>query len=199
MENSELSINLMLFNWGLICGESTKFGWSKPLFIFLLNFFSSIKWSIVMFYPIDHPISNYFGDFGYFFGPKLIVDFIGGLIALNSTVLIILFYFCSKFSKNKFDWLKFMHFDSENEKFDKLDLNTIDLQKFTDQFKSIWFILQRLIYLLVVISFSIILISFLVYKHEYYFNYILATIIQAMSMYYFLFHWYGLTMILFQV
>ena len=152
-----------------------------------------------MFYPIDHLITNYLDDFAYFFGPKLIVDFIIDLVALNSIILIILFYFCSKFSKNKFGWLKFMHFDSESQSFDKLDLNAINLQKFTDQFKMIWSIVQRLNYFLVLITFSVFIISFLIFKHEYYFCYFFSIITFSIGVQYFVAHWFGLTLILFQV
>ena len=65
MEKTELNINLMLFSWGLISGETTKFGWLKPLSVFLLNLYFPIKWSILMFY---HPINHYLGDFAYFSG-----------------------------------------------------------------------------------------------------------------------------------
>ena len=36
MEKTELNINLMLFSWGLISGETTKFGWFKPFVEFVL-------------------------------------------------------------------------------------------------------------------------------------------------------------------
>ena len=71
--------------------------------------------------------------------------------------------------------------------------------KLENQFKMIWSIVQRLNYFLVLIYFSVYIISFLIFKHEYYFYYFFSIITFSIGMQYFGAHRFGLTLILFQV
>ena len=81
VNKSNLDINSLLINWGLISGhlhdgiiEPTKFGRFNQWFTFFSCLFTAIKWSILLFNPKDSEMVNLLGDWGHVFGPKIIID-----------------------------------------------------------------------------------------------------------------------------
>lgn len=134
VDQSDLSINSWLIRWGLMSGEykdgkinTTKFGLINQLFAFWLFVYAIIKWTILLFFPEDSLLANQLGEFAQWYGPKLITDVILNFTAVNSLLIILLFYFCANFnSKKMLFWLDFMEFDADNRRFKKMKLNNSD-------------------------------------------------------------------------
>ena len=116
--------------------------------------------------------------------------------------LVYLCYFISHLTnpRKMFYWLDHMQFNSETRCFHKLNLNVSDSKRFTKQFALLWFIISRFASLIIFIVFWAILVSFLVFKHDYYLYYFISIFLLIINAYYLLVgHWCGLTLILFQV
>lgn len=204
IENTNLDINLWLTNWGLMSGEYkdgifkiTKFGLINQLFITILLIFELIKWVIFIFTSADSRISHYFGEFTTSLGPKLILDTMIIWESINSLILI--YYFGSKFNGKSLFWLEFMHFDVDKRCFDNLDLNEIDSKKFIKQFALAYFLIKQSNYLLSLITFSFMIISFFVFINKYHFYYINSITIFSIGVWYKTYHWFGLLMVFYQV
>ena len=205
-EKTDIDINSLLISWGLMPGKlsdgiikTTKFGRFNMSFAFLLFSYETIKWIILMFYPEESQMSNYFGEFGQWFAPKLVADFILVVQPLNSIILILLFYFSLKNPDKMLFWLDFMDFDAESGRFYKLNLSESESKRFTKQFALMWFIQKRINYFLNLFTFAVILISFLLFKHDYYIYYLFSIIGFCIGVYYLANHWFNLTLILYQV
>ena len=78
-----LDINSWLVSCGLMSGhlhdgiiQSTKFDILKWLIIIFISIFTTIKWAILLFCHKESLTPHLFGDFAYFYGPKLFADLI---------------------------------------------------------------------------------------------------------------------------
>ena len=206
LEKTNIDINSLLISWGLMPGEyhngmvkTTKFGLFNMSFAFLLFSYETIKWIILMFYPEDSQMANYLGEWVQYFAPKLVGDFMAVAEPLNSVILISLFYFSSKNPNRMLFWLDFMDFDGESGCFYKLGLNESESKRFTKQFALMLFIQKRINYFLDLFTFAVILISFLLFKHDYYVYYLISIIGFCIGVYYLANHWFSLTLVLYQV
>ena len=193
----------MLINWGLMTGryedgviKTTKFGLLKMVLLFTLYSYEGIKWNILMFYPEESQVACYFGEFLQYFGPKMVVDFILIAESVNSISLILLFYFLSN---RMLFWLDHMQFDNESRCFDKLNLNVSDSKRFTKQFALLLSIANKANYFLTSIAFIVPFASFLIFKHECYFNYIISISGFGIGIWYLVQHWFSLNLVLYQV
>ena len=178
LDKLNLDINSMLINWGLMTGryednvmKTTKFGQLNMAFIFTLYLYEGIKWNFLMFYPEESQVALYLGEFLQYFGPKLVVDFILIAESVNSIVLILFFYFSSN---RMLFWLDHMQFDNKSRCFDKLNLSVPDSKRFIKQFALLLLIINKANYFLTWIAFIAPFASFLMFKHEYYFNYFIS-------------------------
>ena len=206
LDKTNVDINSMLTNWGLMAGryqdgviKATKFGIINMLFSFTLSAFHTIKWMILIFCDEESLLANYLGEFMQYFGPKVVVDFMMIIIFGRSAILIMLFYFSSKNSKKMLFWLNHMQFDNETRCFYKLNLNDSDSKRFTNQFALLWFITQRVALFLAFITFIVVLISFLIFKNEYYFYYLTSIFVFALGIWNNTYNWCALILILYQV
>ena len=206
LEKTNIDINSLLMSWGLMPGEyrngmmeTTKFGLFNMWFAFLLFSWESIKWIILMFCTETDQIAIYLGEWHQYFGPKLVVDVAAASETLNSIALISLYYFSLRNHKKMLFWIDFMDFNSETKCFYKMNLRESDSKRFTKQFALMWFILKPINYFLDLSSFAAFLISFLMFKHDHYFNYLISIFSFSISVYYLANHWFGLTLILYQV
>ena len=96
-------------------------------------------------------------------------------------------------------WLDHMEFDNKTRCFHKLNLNVSNSKRFTKQFALLWFIIKRANLILTFISFTVFILSFLVFKHDYYLYYITSIILISISVWFMACHWIGLTLVLYQV
>ena len=206
LDKINVDINLMLINGGLMKGryeddviKTIKFGTINMWFSLTLFACLTIKWMILIFYDEESLLTNYFGEFMQYFGPKVIVDSIAIIIFGNSVILIILFYFSSINCKKMLFWLDHMEFDNETRSFHKLGLNDSDSKRFTNQFSLLWFIIQRVAHFLAFITLVVDLISFLIFKNEYYFYYLISIIVFVLGIWNFAYDWCALVLILYQV
>ena len=118
-----------------------------------------------MFYPEESLLALYLGDWAPYYGPKVFIDFIVTSEAVNSVVLILLYYFLQ--NKMLF-WLDHMQFDSESRSFYKLNLSVSDCKRFTKRFAMLLSIIQKANYFLVITTYIQILVSFMLFRHDYY-------------------------------
>ena len=206
LEKTNIDINSLLISWGLMPGEyhngvikTTKFGLFNMWFAFLLFSWESIKWIILMFYTENSQIAIYLGEWHQYYGPKLVVDIAAASETLNSIALISLYYFSLRNQKKMLFWLDFMDFNSETRFFYKMNLRESESKKFTKQLALMWFILKQINYFLDLFSFATFLISFLLFKHDHYVYYLISIFSFSISVYYLANHWFGLTLILYQV
>ena len=137
VNKSHLDINSLLIRYSLMKGylhdgiiEPTKFGLFNQWFCFIYSFTASIKYFVQLFIPKESEMTNLLGDWGYFLGPKVVLNFIRVLVLLYIVFAKILFIFASKHSKKMFYWIDVMEYNEENQSFDKLKLNEIDSGKF---------------------------------------------------------------------
>lgn len=205
-ENINIGINYLLISWGLMPGEyqnriikKTKFGLFNMLFVFILYLFTLIKWLILIFTPENSKLINYFGEFLQYFGPKVFVDFVCIFGTSNFIMLFLLFYYSSKYPEKMLFWLDHMQFDSKSRCFNKLSLSKFENEKLTKQFALSWFIINRINYFLSLITFIIVLVSFFLFKHNYYLSYFISIIGFSILIWYNATQWFGLTLILYNV
>ena len=199
----DLDINSMLINWGLMVGQyedgfirKTKFGQLNMAFAFTLFTFEAIKFTILIFYSKESQMTIYFGEFIQYFGPKIVFNFIIVVKSVNSMILISLFYFLS--DKMLF-WLDHMQFDSKSRCFNKLSLSKFQGEQLSKQFALSWLIIKRINYFLSFITFIIVLVSFFLFKHNYYLSYFISIIGFSILIWYNATQWFGLTLILYHV
>ena len=110
--------------------EPTKFGIFNNWFCFIYSFTASIKYFVQLFIPKGSEMVNQLGDWGYFIGPRVVINFISFLVILYIIFAEVLFIFASKHPKKMFYWIDAMEYNEENQSFDKLKLNEIDSKKF---------------------------------------------------------------------
>ena len=206
LEKTNIDINLMLINWGLMPGEyrngvikTTKFGLFNMWFAFLLFSYQIVKYIILMFHAEDSQVDFYFGKFAKYFGPKIVVDFIAEIQSLNSAILIGLFYFSCKNRKKMLFWLDFVEYDRLHQSFYKLNLSLSESEKFTNQFLLMWFFLKRINYFLSVISYFTMLFPLILFKQDNLIYYLISVSGFEIGVYYFAHHWFSLNLILYQV
>ena len=134
-KKSNLDVNSLLINWGLLSGhlndgiiEPTKFGRFNQWFTFLICLFTALKWSILLFTPKDSELVDLLGDWGYFFCPKLLIDFI--LIIISIFIITVKFIFLFTSKQKMFYWLDVMEYDENTQSFNKLNLNETESKMF---------------------------------------------------------------------
>ena len=140
-EKTNVDINSMLISWGLMPGEyyngvikTNKFGLFNMWFAFILFLYQLIKWLILMCCPENSQVAIYLVEWTQYFGPKLIVDFIVVVEAVDCIIFILLFYYSLNNSKKMLFWIDFMEFDAEIRCFHKLRLIESESKRFTKQF-----------------------------------------------------------------
>ena len=202
----DLNINTLLINWSLMSGylndgviETTAFGRFNLWFCFVLSIFHGIKWSVFLFLSKDSRLANLLGDWAYYFGPKIIVDFVIVFLAVFVISVKLLFVYASKHSKNMFYWLEAMKFDAVNRSFDKLNLTENESNVFMKRLSLSLFILKYAIYS--ISSFCVLVIFILIFKiqNDYHLNYLISLICFLPQLYLNLNFLFGFIVILYSV
>lgn len=178
-----LSINKLLINWGSLDGylkngviQPTKFGRINQWATFGVLLFTAIKWAILMFSPQESWLTNWFGDWGQFYGPKIVADVIIFLFATTMIAIKLLFMFSSKHLKTLFYWLDVLEYNPDNNSFDKLNLDETESQIIIKGFSVFLFILKCFFDFLLVsfISASYLLVIILKWKNQYFINFLIS-------------------------
>ena len=174
----------MLINWSLMSGylhdddiETTRFGCFYQWLGFCFCSFTAIKWSILLFCSNNSQIANLLGEWGSYFGPKIIIDMVLVFIAVYIIAVKLLFIYASKHTKKLFYWLDAMEFNPVNQSFDKLNLNEIDSKMFMKRLSLSIFLLKCFTYMIMI--FYIITNFVLTFKHKYgyYLNYLISALL----------------------
>lgn len=205
-KKANLNMNSWLINWALLTGhyhaengliETIKFGLFNQWFTSAVLILSSIKWFTLMFYPQEHPIAFYLGNFAYYFGPKLVVETIACNVPLDSFVIILLFMFFARNPKKYLFWVDLMKFDYDNQLFPKLNLNESDSQRFVRRFQMSWLIVKPSMYFYIAITHLVHLASYFYIEESYnLYHFVYYYISFAQNIYTI---WFGMVMILYQV
>ena len=155
----------------------TKITICKWLIGLSISIFHAIKWTTFMFDSQHSMTSDLLGDWSYFYGPKLLVDFIILFCEIYVLFAFILFFISSKHSKKMLFWLEKMNFDNDNRRFRKLNLNELDLKTFTKRMSLLRIIYNGFIYSLIVFLAISANYSVFKYKKAYYFYYLISIIV----------------------
>ena len=189
IKNKYLNINSLLINMGLMSGHlhdgmiaSTKFGRFNLWFSFGVCIFCAVKWSILLFFPKDSEMSNWLGDWGNFYGPKLIFNSILIFLPLYIITVKILFILMSKHSEEMFYWLDVLEY-GENESFNKLNLTETDLKKFIKRLSLSIFLFTYFLNSFVI--FFVVVNLFSIFKHhtDYIISYLISTLLSLPQVY----------------
>ena len=173
--NTNLNINTFLINLGLMTGylhdeiiESTTFGRFNLWFGFVLCIFHGIKWTILIFSSQDPDMANFLGEWAYFFGPKVIYDFLIIILTIYIIVIKILFIFASKHPKKMY-WLKIIELNPDKRSFDKMNLNETESKMFIKRLSISFSLIKFVIFSFVIFScwMCINLILFSYYKFRF--------------------------------
>ena len=178
-----LSINKLLINWGSLEGylengviQSTKFGRFNQWATFGVLLFTAIKWAILIFSPQQSWLTNWLGDWGQFYGPKIVADVIIFLFATTMIAIKLLFLFSSKHPKKLFYWLDVLEYNQYNHSFDKLNLDETESQIIIKGFSVFLFVLKCFFDFLLVsfISASYVMIFILRWHNKYLVNFLIS-------------------------
>ena len=144
-------------------------------------------------------MANFLGDFGAFYGPKIIVDMVIVYIAVYIITVKLLFVYASKHTKQMFYWLDVMEYNSVNQSFDKLNLNQVESKMFMKRLSLSTFMLKCFTYTLM--TFFMSTNSVLAFKHKdyYYLYYLISTVIHLPQMYLYVSFMLGFLVILYPV
>lgn len=206
LENTNLNINSWLVNCGLMFGHlrnckihCTKFTFIKWLIAFSISIFTTIKWTILLLYPKDSLISHLLGDWGYFYGPKLLIDLIILFCAIFVLSVFVLFYYSSKHPKTMLFWLEKMEFDPVNRCFNNLNLNESDSMIFTKRMYLLRIIYNNFVYSF--LAFYVISVNYSAFTHKraYYIYYFISILFFCPQFYINSYCIYGSLIILYQV
>lgn len=133
IDKTNLNVNSWLINWGLMKGylhdgiiQTTKFGLFNQRFSFVLSLYELIRWIMLFVYPIDSQVTHLLGDFGRFFGPKVIVASLLVVVAFHYMIVSLFFDFCAKKSEKFLFWIDIMQYNYGKRTFHKLALNESD-------------------------------------------------------------------------
>ena len=185
---TNLNIDSLLINWGLLSGhlndgiiEPTKFGRFNQWFTFLICLFTAIKWSILLLIPKDSEFVDLLGDWGYFFGPKIIIDFI--LIIISIFIITVKFIFLFTSKQKMFYWLNVMDYDEETQSFNKLNLNETESKMFIKRLSLSIFLLKCFTRLIVSFFVLVNLVLILKWQRNYLLNYFVSFVIYVPHLY----------------
>lgn len=183
IENTNLNINSWLISCGLMYGHLqdgkiyfTKITICKWFIGLIISIFHAIKFTIFIFSTQDSITSDLLGDWSYFYGPKLLVNFILLFCKIYILFAFILFFFSSKHPKKMLFWLAKMNFDNDSH-FRKLNLNKFDLKTFTKRMSLLRIIYNGFVYSLILFLVISVNYSAFKYKKAYYFYYLISIIV----------------------
>ena len=102
LDKIDLNMNKILIDCGLMYGiyedgvmKATKFGILNMAFTFAILAFQTIRWFILIFFHEDSQVAIYLGEYGQYFGPKVVVDIVATIFFAYSTISVVLFFFIS--------------------------------------------------------------------------------------------------------
>ena len=206
IQNTELDINLLLIQWSLMSGhlndgiiEKTKFGKFNLWFCFLLCLFNGTKWSILILSPKESQMTNFLGEWAYFFGPKVIIDLIIVVATIYIIAIKIQFIFMSKNPKKMLYWIDAMTYDHDNQSFNKLNLIESQSKMFIKRLSLSLFLIQHFTYSFII--FFILVSCILVFKrlNHHFSNYLISILCYTPLIYYNIRFLFGFLAILYPV
>ena len=166
------------------------------IIIFLLNL---IRFIILLFSAKESQISKQPGDWGYFLGPRVMINgffFLGCFFIL---MLMVFFQFCARKSQKMFYWLNIMNYDYEARRYFGMNLNESDSKIFIK--RSLILIIAFKCFTVFCIPFFIIVVCISVFIHlnDYYLNQLITLLIFVSISYHLIALAFGLSIILYLV
>ena len=190
IDNTNLNINSLLINWSLLSGqlddgiiEQTIIGSFYQWLTFCLCIFHVIKWLILIFTPHESETSHLLGEWAYFYGPKIIIDYNIIFVALQIITVKLLFLYASKHPKKMFYWLEALAYNDDNDSFDKLNLNKTESKMFIKRLSISIFVLK--IFTFTFVPFFAIVNFVLVFKWQsnHVLNYLISLLLYLPQLY----------------
>lgn len=206
IKNTEFNINSLLINWGMMSGylhdgmiERTTFGLINEWFSFVVYLFGAIKWSILISISQQSHLANLFGDFAYFYGPRIIINWMSALFPYYIITVKMLLIFISKHPKKMFYWIEVMEYDDDNDSFTKLNLNQVDSKMFIKRLSLSLFLLKIFTYLSCLFFIFVNFVCFFKYQNTYHLYYFISTLCFLPQIYFHLRFALGFLVILYPV
>ena len=205
-ENTDLNMNSWLINWGYMTGylkngqiHTTQYYVIYQLIIVIIFILNVIRFLILLLNAKESQISLELGDWGYFLGPRLIINGIIFFVCSYILMLMAFFKFCVLNSQKMFYWLNIMDYNSETRCYYNLNLNESDSKTFTK--RSLIFINGFKFFNIVCLPFFTIVnfISILININDYYLNQLIGLMIYFPVIYHCIAYCFGLPTILYLV
>ena len=181
---SNLDINFLLINWGLLSGhlhdgiiQPTGFGRFNQWFTFFSCLFTAIKWLILLLTPKESETIHLLGDWTTAFGPKIILDSIIIFLACYIITVKLTFIFASYHSKKMLYWLDTLKYDQDTKSFNKLNLNEAESKMFIRRFSLSIFLLRCVSHVFMISFYLANFVFVLMYRKGYYLNYLISLVI----------------------
>ena len=206
IENTDLNINSWLITWGYLNGylqdgqiQPTKYNIIYQWIVIIILAINAIRFGILLSNPKGSLICYQLGDWGYFLGPRVIINGIIFLAFSYMLMLMAFFKFCARNSQKMFYWLNIMDYDYETRCYFNMNLDESDSKTFTKQ--SLIFINALKCFIAVCIPFftTVISISILINMNDYYLNKFISSLIFIFIIYHGVACCYGLPIILYLV
>ena len=205
-ENTDLNINSWLISWGYMNGylkdgqiHTTKHYIIYQLMVIMILLLNLIRFTILLFSVKESQFSLKLGDWGYFLGPRIMINGIISLICFYILILISFFKFCARNSQKMFYWLNIVGYDSTTRCYFNMNLNESDSKMFVK--RSLIFINAFKCFTAVCMPFFIIVIfiSILINLNDYYLNQLITLLIFFIALYHVIAYCFGVPIILYLV
>ena len=183
-KNTDLNMNSWLINWGYMNGylkdgqiHTTKCYIIYQLVVIIILLLNVIRFTILMFNAKESQISKQFGDWGYFLGPRFMINGIILFACFCILILMAFFRFCARNMQKMFYWLNIMDYDSETRYYLNMNLNESDSKMFIR--RNLILINTFKCFNAVCIPFFIIVVCISVFIHldDYYLNHLIILLI----------------------
>ena len=190
IENTDLNINSWLITWGYLNGylqdgqiQTTKYTIIYQWIVIIIVAINAIRFGILLSNPKGSLICYQLGDWGYFLGPRLIINglcFVGCCYAI---VVIAFFKFCTRNLKMLFYWLNIIEYDNEIRCFFNMNLNESDSKMFIKRISIFKTVFKYFTVLIIPFYAFVNLLSVFLYIKDYYLNYLVGIIVFLPALY----------------
>ena len=205
-ENIDLNMNSWLINWGYMNGylkdgqiHPTKYYIIYQLVVIIILLLNVIRFIILLLNSKESQISLELGDWGYIFGPRVMINGIILLACFYILMLMAFFKFCSRNSQKMFYWLNLMNYDSEIRCYFNMNLNESDSKMFVKRSLIFTFTLKCFTIVCMPFFMIIVCISFFIHLNDYYLNQLITFLIYFFVSYHIISYCFCLPIILYLV
>lgn len=206
IENINLNINYWLINWGYLNGYlqegeivTTSYSFIYQLLVIIILIINIIRFGFLLLNGKESQISIVLGDWGYFLGPRVIINGLCWLVCIFILMVIMFFKICTQNLKKMFYWLFIMKYDPENRCFSNIELNDSDSKMFIQRFLLFINAFKYFVILFIPLFVFANFISVFLHTNNYYLNHLIGIMTYVPALYYDCGYVFGMPIILYLV